>query len=1022
MLGRPSSNNWSPLPGEYTDGNTGLLQEIQALSRALSLPRPGNPKPKTTPSSSSSHKKTSFWNWKPFKALSHIGQRRFDCLFSLHVHSIENLPAAVADAVLSVNWKRASDPPSSATGTSPVHAFQGVAEFDETLTYRCSVYGSGNSAAKYEARQFEIYVSVPNAPLLDFGKQLVDVTRLLPLTLEALEDAENSSGKWSTSFRLSGPGKGASLNVSFGFSFIGDNNERKMVDPLNLKLSDESSVGKDRNKSRRWARSQSVDDVRELHEVLPSSKSDVSSLSDIVEKMEMANCEIGELSDFKLGSIPNLREFCEDDEVIKPKPSALIDNFERNYLDELEEAGFVTSDQGVENSAEDQPSPSMFEKNDLQDVDEGGQLVSDEVEGSGDINGDNKASRLPHENDSPGIKDEEFEFDVLPVSEREDCSAVQSGTMAPNPTEDEERNVTTNSSFSFMDSREFGLRSDSDPESPRERLWKQFEEETLGAGGLLFGPAVDANLDDKPREEDDPSEDFDFSHLVHEAEKELLNCASHAGSAKLFEDAESEALMREWGINEKAFQCSRPPESSNGGGGLIDCPSQMAAKLSPLGDGLGPFLRTRDGGFLRSMSPSLFRNSKNNASLIMQVSSPVVVPAEMGHGVMEILRRLASVGFEKLSAQAKNLMPLEDVAGKTMQQIAWEATSGEDAFNGETDAAISQNISRGKKEENLNLDLSNAFDRVSEYVSVEDLGPLAMDKIEALCIDGLRIQSGMYGEEAPSNVSSQFLGSMSALEGKISVDDSLLDLEGTAGLQLLDVKGKADDADGLMSLSITLDEWLRLDSGILDDEDQNSDRTSKILAAHRGRTEGKWSGGRWGLLGSNFTAALMVQLRDPLRSFDPVGTPMLALVQVERIFVPLKPKIFAVVSERGKCEEDKPDPLENTRNNEEKETRQFMITKVHVAGLRAEPNEKRIWGNQTQQKSGSRWLLANGMGKSIKHPFMKSKASSVTAKAQTGSALWSISSSFHGAGSKWKEMPAVNPHIRNPNINFPKRW
>ena len=57
----------------------------------------------------------------------------------------------------------------------------------------------------------------------------------------------------------------------------------------------------------------------------------------------------------------------------------------------------------------------------------------------------------------------------------------------------------------------------------------------------------------------------------------------------------------------------------------------------------------------------------------MQISNPVVVPAEMGSGIMDILQYLASIGIEKLSMQANKLMPLEDITGKTMQQIAWEA-------------------------------------------------------------------------------------------------------------------------------------------------------------------------------------------------------------------------------------------------------------------------------------------------------------------------------------------------------------
>jgi hypothetical protein len=40
---------------------------------------------------------------------------------------------------------------------------------------------------------------------------------------------------------------------------------------------------------------------------------------------------------------------------------------------------------------------------------------------------------------------------------------------------------------------------------------------------------------------------------------------------------------------------------------------------------------------------------------------------------VDIQQRLASIGIEKLSMQANKLMPLEDITGKTMQQVAWEA-------------------------------------------------------------------------------------------------------------------------------------------------------------------------------------------------------------------------------------------------------------------------------------------------------------------------------------------------------------
>lgn len=355
-------------------------------------------------------------------------------------------------------------------------------------------------------------------------------------------------------------------------------------------------------------------------------------------------------------------------------------------------------------------------------------------------------------------------------------------------------------------------------------------------------------------------------------------------------------------------------------------------------------------------------------------------------------------------------------------------------------AAGASNAASGKKKKKGRGASLGAIS-ASEYVSLEDLAPLAMEKIEALSIEGLRIQSGMSEEEAPSNISAHPIGEISSLQGKSAENTLSLGLEGTAGLQLLDVKQTGGDVDGLMGLSITLDEWMRLDSGVVDEEEQFSDRTSKILAAHHAKSvdllgegqtadkKSRRSGRRWGLLGNNFTVALMVQLRDPLRNYEPVGTPMLSLIQVERVFIPPKPKIYSTVSEKGNSEQDYEEPnpeqiLDKASVDEEKveedSVPQFKVTEVHVAGFKSEPEKTKPWGNQTQQQSGSRWLLGAGMGKGSKHPLMKSKATAKATKdaaGQQGDTLWSISSRVHGAGTRWGELTGSK---RNPNILLQK--
>lgn len=1136
-------------------GNGKLLQEIESISKALYLDK--NPptklfstpntrsksagkthlperKSKTKPVNEdpSQKDKKSFWNWKPLKAFS-LRNRRFNCCFTLHVHSIEGLSSNFSDVSLCVHWKRRD----GGLVTRPAKVFQGIAEFDESLSHACSVYGSRNGAnhsAKYDAKHFLLYASVFGAPELDLGKHRVDLTRLLPLTLEELEE-EKCSGKWTTTYKLSGKAKGATLNVSFGYSVIREpSNDKNVPEMLNSKQNNlsrvKSVVKTDQSNSRnairrveslpsnsyqRVSSSRSVDDIKILHEVLPISKSELSSSVNILyQKLDEVKLDIS--IDYK----PELDVFTD--------LHSLSDSGKEN-VKSREDNEFYVTERGIELPSKEEEKldegtlkAAAIEPIDDVEIDSGVGVTLEEdtklhpEDDKHGACGDELVSRdcNPKENDictkESLMKELEIALDCVSNLEaagldspehRESYMEVKSHYNKKGKSLSLD-DVTESVASEFLnllgiEHSPFGLSSESEPDSPRERLLRQFEKDSLGGGFPLFD--FDVNEGNQAgfgynaptgSEWGNLSEDIKFSSAV-EAFNEYnaptgsewgnltddikLSSAAEAVTeehmvtidatrsktrAKMLEDLETEALMNEWGLDEKAFQFS-PPDNDGAFGSPIHIPPEEPAQLPPLGEGLGPFIQTKNGGFLRSMNPALFKNAKSGGSLVMQVSSPVVVPAEMGSGIMEILQRLASVGIEKLSMQANKLMPLEDVTGKTMQQIAWEAVPNLEApdshFFLQHESMVGQGTSAGaKKVEGKSIrPMPEKFDSSSignemgsEYVSLEDLAPLAMDKIEALSIEGLRIQSGMSDEDAPSNISAQSIGDISTLEGKgVNITGSL-GLEGTAGLQLLDIKDSGDEGDGLMGLSLTLDEWMRLDSGDFDDEDQISERTSKILAAHHANSldfirggskgekrRGKSSNRKCGLLGNNFTVALMVQLRDPLRNYEPVGAPMLSLIQVERVFVPPKPKIYSTISElRSRIEEDDESELavkeeikedkKEEKNSEGEGIALFKITEVHVAGLKTEPSKKKLWGSKNQQQSGSRWLVANGMGKSNKHPFMKSKAvakstTPATTTVQPGDTLWSISSRVHGTGAKWKELAALNPHIRNPNVIFP---
>lgn len=118
---------------------------------------------------------------------------------------------------------------------------------------------------------------------------------------------------------------------------------------------------------------------------------------------------------------------------------------------------------------------------------------------------------------------------------------------------------------------------------------------------------------------------------------------------------------------------------------------------------------------------------------------------------------------------------------------------------------------------------------------MDDLAPLAMDKVEALSLEGLKIQSGMSDEDAPSRIIAKSFGGISTLQGKgVHSISGALGLDGAVALQLLDIKDSNSDngVEGIMGVTLTFDEWMRLDSGEIDDVDNISEHTSKLLAAY----------------------------------------------------------------------------------------------------------------------------------------------------------------------------------------------
>ncbi|MED6156017.1 hypothetical protein PIB30_010948 [Stylosanthes scabra] len=208
--------------------------------------------------------------------------------------------------------------------------------------------------------------------------------------------------------------------------------------------------------------------------------------------------------------------------------------------------------------------------------------------------------------------------------------------------------------------------------------------------------------------------------------------------------------------------------------------------LPDLGKGLGCVVQTRDGGYLASMNPlDIAVERKDTPKLAMQMSKPFVLESHQNVTGFELFQKLAGVGLDELTSQILSLMPIDELRGKTAEQVAFEGIA----------SAI-----------------------IHDPVSAEKLLALAMQRIESMAVEALKIQAEMAEEEAPFEVS--------ALSSK---------------------KGDTESGKELLASPASLEDWIK-------------DNASSESEAEKA------------------TLILVVQLRDPLRRYEAVGGPMIVVV------------------------------------------------------------------------------------------------------------------------------------------------
>ncbi|KAI9113944.1 hypothetical protein K1719_015195 [Acacia pycnantha] len=301
------------------------------------------------------------------------------------------------------------------------------------------------------------------------------------------------------------------------------------------------------------------------------------------------------------------------------------------------------------------------------------------------------------------------------------------------------------------------------------------------------------------------------------------------GSQRL--DADEETVTREFlqmledeeiiGHFYKTSQLRASPLKLEGQKNAADEESKVY--LPDLGKGLGCVLQTRDGGYLASMNPlddAVAR--KDTPKLAMQISKPFVLPWNQSSSGFELFQKLASMELDELSSQVFNLMPIDELMGKTAEQTAFEGIAsaiiqGRNKEGASSSAArivsalknMANAMSEGRRER-----ISTGLWNVDENpLTAEEILAFSLQKIESMAVEALKIQADMAEQEAPFDVS--------PLSTK------------TAGSSVKD----------LFASAVSLEEWIK---------DQRE--------------------------AANIALIMVVQLRDPIRRYEAVGGPLMVLI------------------------------------------------------------------------------------------------------------------------------------------------
>ncbi|XP_068640255.1 protein PLASTID MOVEMENT IMPAIRED 1-like [Aristolochia californica] len=647
---------------EISDASAGAKPEAKPLLRRLSLSpwrsRPETQKPddRAVPQkpagkkfdASSATEKKGIWNWKPIRALSHIGMHRMSCLFSVEVVAVQGLPSSMNGLRLAV-CVRKKETKEGAVQTMPSRVLQGAADFEETLFINCHVYCSGGRAEKvikFDPRPFLIFVKAVDAVELDFGRSLVDLSALVQESME-----KNLEGtrirQWDTSFDLIGKAKGGELVLKLGFQIIED-----------------KGVG-----------------IYRQGESLKSSKTKDSSSSSYARKQSKTSF-----------SVTSPRITSRSSEAHTPSKSGRSTNLQG--MDELnldEPAPALIPSSYVDQKSEQQAKAEELELPEFDVVDKGVEFQEGEEEGKTDVDSDAEPKEAI---DEQFISSEVVKEVVLDQGHQRRLTELDS-------------------------------------------IAKQIK-------------ALESmiQIDNLVKNE----QDTDVQRL--DAEEETV-------TREFLQMLEEEEIIDQFKLTLPEI----PPFKLEGAEEVIARGSESESKVfvPDLGKGIGSVVQTRDGGYLASMNPlNIEVPRKETPKLAMQISKPLLLSTTDSGSGFELFQKMAGVGTEELSSRILSLAAMDDLTGKTAEQVAFEGIASAIIHGRNKEVASSSAarsiaavrgmvaaLSAGRKER-----LDTGIWNVSEnQVPLDEILSFSLQKIESTVLEGLKIQADMSDRDPPFDVS-----------------------------------------------------------------------------------------------------------------------------------------------------------------------------------------------------------------------------------------------------------------------------